>query len=158
MSSCRIAMRTFRTCIIATPTDGRNPNYNGVRTSSMMTHRTSRLLVALCAIASLLFTQLAVAAYACPGAPAVASDSAADSGCDPANLAESGLCHAHCVQQAQSIEKPVVLSLPSAPATGLHVPYLAVTSEPFVEATGQESLLARATAPPLAIRNCCLRI
>ena len=158
MSPCGIGMRTFRTCIIATPTDGRNPNYNGVRTSSMMTHRTSRLLVALCAIASLLFTQLAVAAYACPGAPAAASVSAIHSDCNATDLPDPGLCRAHCLQQAQSIEKPVALSFPSAPATGLHAPYLPVTSEPFVQATGQESLLVRATAPPLAIRHCCLRI
>ena len=127
---------------------------------SMMTSRSSRLFVALAAIASLLFMQLAVAAYACPGANSSAAEAAvqAEAGCDEMDHAPSNLCHAHCQQQVQSIDKPVALSVPPAPSTGLHVAQVPVAGASFVSAKDQQSLLVRTTAPPLTIRNCCLRI
>lgn len=126
----------------------------------MMMTRSSRLFVALVAIASLLFMQLAVAAYACPGAPSPAAEAAvqAEAGCDEMDHAPSSLCQAHCLQQVQSTDKPVALSVPPAPSTGLQAAQAPVASANFVSARDQQSLLVRTTAPPLAIRNCCLRI
>ena len=126
----------------------------------MMTTRKSRLFVALCATANLLFTQLAVAAFACPGVPSpVAAVAAyAESGCDEMDQAQPNLCHEHCQQQAQSTDKPVGLSIPPAPSTGLNAAPVPVVRASFVPAKDQQSLLVRTTAPPLAIRNCCLRI
>lgn len=126
----------------------------------VMTARKSRALVALGAIASLLFMQLAVAAYACPHDHSSAAAEVAQDGpgCDEMDRADPALCHAHCQQQAQSIDKPVALTVPAAMPSGLRVALVQAGAALVVTARDQHSLLARSTAPPHAIRNCCFRI
>ena len=126
----------------------------------MMTQRKPRLFVALCAAASLLFTQLAVAAYTCPGAPSPAAAAAAkaEAGCDELDHAKPNLCRAHCQQQAQSADKPVGLAAPPAPPTGRNAALVPIVRVSFVSAEDQQWLLVRTTAPPLTIRHCCFRI
>lgn len=122
--------------------------------------RKPRRFVALLAIASLSFMQVAVAAFACPGpsAPVAAVVTQGESGCEEMDQAQSNLCHEHCLQQAQSIEKPVGLSVPPAPLTGLHAAPIPLVTASYVSANDQRSILARATAPPITVRNCCLRV
>ena len=122
-----------------------------------------RLITVLFALHSLLFMQLAVAAYACP-----------DIGAKVAVMAEAGvpcaesmtlamddeqphLCQAHCQAESQSAEKFQLLSLlaadalPSAPALQIALPALLAASLHVPH-------LQRGTAPPLSIRNCCFRL
>ena len=128
-----------------------------------------RLITVLFALCSLLFMQLAVAAYACPGIGAKVAKVA-----EAAAMAEAGmpfaesmtlatddeqphLCQAHCQAESQSAEKFQLLSLlavdalPSAPALQIALPTL-------VAAPLHAPHLKRTTAPPLYIRNCCFRL
>jgi hypothetical protein len=129
-----------------------------------MTH-ICRRFVARLLIASLLFLQLAVAAYACPAVSpasdvatsvAMADDMPMDGSAldDPA---QPNLCKQHCEQNSQVLDQ----SLPVALATPI-LPLLAVVdSEPglrCVVSADSREFLARATAPPAAIRFCVFRI
>lgn len=135
----------------------------------MKTSRTSRILAAIVAIISMLFMQLAVASYACPGmsmgslnngasASAVAADMPNCEGMDPA---QSTLCHLHAQggPSAQSLSKtPVPDVQPFAPVIlVLELRFFDVATIP--EAKPYLPIaLTRTTAPPIAIRNCCFRI
>ena len=128
--------------------------------------RLFRLLAAGIALFSLLFTQLAVAAYACPvpgtGSPAV-SKLIIDPdmpGCQemPFDPHAPSLCDAHCDNVPQSADSP------SAPAAAPFVQaaltvVLAVdeVSRP-IRSLPAGARLTRPGAPPLIIRNCCFRI
>ena len=119
-----------------------------------------RVVAALLAIASLLFAQLAISAFACPGAEAmVRSAPAMDMpGCDmaPAQRDQSPLCQAHCFQGDSSIQKPLAVAAGMAaicahPAEGLARAALAADPLP---PDRQGSLLERPTGPPLAVLHC----
>lgn len=136
----------------------------------MRLSRKSRFVTALVALFSVLFTQLAVAAYVCPsGQIAQALDAAAAahaaaghqnmSDCDDVSMDQPVLCKAQTQVGSQSLDKPQLPELS---------PFLAVT---LVASVMQEDhrllsvppqfsglLLTRTTAPPLAIQNCCFRI
>ncbi|NUZ08461.1 hypothetical protein HQN59_22175 [Schlegelella sp. ID0723] len=118
----------------------------------------------------MLFMQLAVASHACPALqpgnehlPPMSAGTA-DGGLDMADCGQPdssapALCHTHCQDAKSSLDKhevrtagPVVVLLMVLPAfmePALLTPS-AVTEEAF--------LLQRTTAPPIAIRHCCLRI
>lgn len=127
----------------------------------MIFARRLRFLAALLALASVLFAQLAIAAYACPIAAGLAQEaSAGEGGCcgkamDPEQPA---LCAAHCQQGDQSLDKP------SASLPGLG-PWLPVSAPPGILDAAERprppgelaSLLARDTAPAAAVRHCRLR-
>lgn len=131
--------------------------------SIMLTRRRTRLITALFALLSLLFMQLAVASYACPGAASkVAAMADARMPCvEPMSLnmddAQPNLCHAHCQTGQQTADK---YELPSLPTVALIGPgfTLAATIRVFSGAPLQVPDLKRATAPPVVIRNCCFRI
>ncbi len=135
----------------------------------MKTSRPSRIVAAIVAIFSMLFMQLAVASYACPGmsmgspslgagANAVAQDMPNCEGMDPE---QQTLCHlyANGEPSAQSLGKtpvpdmqPVALAIWIAdlpPVENAFAPEL----RPYLPIA-----LTRTTAPPIAIRNCCFRI
>ena len=129
--------------------------------SSLRRHRLITVLFALC---SLLFMQLAVAGYACPvggKVGEVATMAAAGMPCagDMSTMDEDqpGLCHAHCQSAQQTADKVQLPTPTGAMATGF-----AYTIEPAPVARpggrAQAPLLLRSTAPPIAVRNCCLRI
>lgn len=125
--------------------------------------RRLRFATVLVALASLLFMQLALAGYSCPGveskvrqAAAMAEAGMPCAGSMPMSDDEQpGLCHAHCAagQQASDNHPPQLPAL--APPAGLALQR--VSLEAPIRSAPQAPLLARATAPPLAIRNCCLR-
>ena len=132
----------------------------------MIFFRRHRLITVLFALINLLFMQLAVASYACPGQLQKVSEAAAtaEAGTPCAQSmqltmddGQPSLCHAHCQTGQQSagtheLPSPVALSaLPAAFALPVIVPV-------FSKAPLQASHLKRTTAPPVAIRNCCFRI
>lgn len=117
---------------------------------------------ALIAIASVLFSQLAVAGYACPGAASMqAAATAAHEmpGCNemPAPGERSAICQAHCEQGDQSLDKASV----TVPAGAMSSPCATVewaTPREGPSAPTQASLLERPTGPALAVRHCRFRI
>lgn len=127
--------------------------------------RPTRLVAALIALISLLFMQLAVASYTCPGMAKALSASGMHDMHDMHGCAggidkqQPGLCHAHGHASQQSLDKPepppvqpfvaVALTQVLSPIDATHHP-----SRPAQNAL----FLTRTTAPPLAIRHCCFRI
>lgn len=130
--------------------------------------RKVRILTALIALFSLLFMQVAVASYACPGLQgAGSSDSVAGAeepmagmpGCDQPDPAQPALCHAHCLDGKTSLDKPEPPSVSAATpiVSAILVPLLPLLAEAR-PAPQQPFFLHRTTAPPISIRHCCFRI
>ena len=132
----------------------------------MLQKRQSRLITVLFALVSLLFMQLAVAAYACQNdaskvVQAKVTDMAdmpcAESMVMTVDDGQPSLCHAHCQATEQSADKyqvPTAIDvalLPSGLTLGGVFPI-------FASVSLQAPYLQRTTAPPLAIQNCCLRL
>jgi hypothetical protein len=135
----------------------------------MRLSRSGRWYAALIALLSMLFMQLAVAAYACPqldtrvagghGHGMMSGQAHAMSCCEKPDPAQPALCHAHGQVGKQSLDKPEPPPVAPFTAVGLAIPLALadhVDGRPGASAGG--ALLARTTAPPLSIRNCCLRI
>ena len=136
----------------------------------MKLSRSSRFVAALVALVSVLFTQLAVAAYACPSmqvgqAMDVALMAAAESDhhmmpdCAEMDIEQPVLCHAHAQVGDQSLDKPNLPDVSSSVAI-LLVPEIGdihVAYRPKGAFAGAPSFM-RASAPPLSIQNCCFRI
>jgi hypothetical protein len=126
--------------------------------------RRNRLLGAIIALLSLLFMQLAVAAYACPNLVPAANAPMLDSAGQPmADCVEIDrqsptLCDAHSHKQTPSIEKPDLPTVMPFVASSLALvlvwpePVAALPDSPygFLHASG--------TSPPIAIRHCCFRL
>ncbi|KAF3995978.1 hypothetical protein [Glaciimonas immobilis] len=128
--------------------------------------RLMRLIAALIVLISMLFTQLAVAGYACPGfnagkvdKPMLLESELAMVGCEGMDTAQPGLCHASDQSGNQSLDKPQLPHVQPfmAAALTLVVHHLTSIYNP-VSAESSSLLLTRTTAPPLSIRNCCFRI
>ena len=119
-----------------------------------------RLITVLFALTSLLFTQLALAGYVCPGSASKvveASMPCAESMSMAMDQEQPSLCHAHCQegqQKADTYQMPVLASLPNYGADYLISRILPVPIGTHLQAP----LLRRSSTPPLAIRNCCFRI
>lgn len=136
----------------------------------MKLSRPSRFVAALVALVSVLFTQLAVAAYACPSmqvgqAMEMALMAAAEPDhhmmpdCAAMDVEQPALCHAHAQVGDQSLDKPNLPDVSSSVAI-LLVPEIGdihVAYRP-VHAYADASSRMRALAPPLSILNCCFRI
>lgn len=131
--------------------------------------RPPRVVAALIALLSMLFMQLAVAAYACPTLERgisqetmeVMLDMGADTmtPCHEMDKKQPSLCHASEQAGKQSLDKPhsppVAVFVPITLFSTLHpiaLPNLSASQwqDPFS--------LVRSTAPPLSIQNCCFRI
>lgn len=130
----------------------------------MKISRPSRLIATFIALFSVLFMQLAVASYACPslgGGQTMAAAMADDSmpGCTDMDPVQPSLCHAYGQVGDQSLDKPAVPPLQPFLAVGfaLRVSPLAASHMVSFGRT-HDTFLTHATAPPLAIRNCCFRI
>ena len=124
----------------------------------MKLSRPSRLLTIGITLVSLLFMQVAVAAYVCPQMP-LELDSAMP-GCTGMDATQPALCHAHAQgdMAKQSLDKP---PLPDVSPFALSGSAFFVHS--FVSLATERSNVPQAiaplriTAPPIAIRHCCLR-
>ena len=119
------------------------------------------------ALLCMLFTQLTVAAYACPATvlPNVATmvmndaDQASMPGCTGMDIEQPSLCHAHAQVGMQSLDKPDLPLVQPFFAVGLPMIVLPINpGSPDTAVDVGVSLTRRTTAPPLAIRNCCFRI
>lgn len=130
----------------------------------------SSVVAALVALFSVLFMQFAVAAYACPTlrigqVNATVNMSADDhgmenmSGCAGVDVEKPNLCQADSHKGKLSLDKPEPPNVPSfAPAQLLAIVlpvHPSILSAPSIASAG---ILARTTAPPVSIRNCCFRI
>lgn len=134
---------------------------------TMKLSRPSKCIAGLLALISILFMQLAVAAYACPalgtahGDQAMSMESAvrAQEPCLGLDPVQPSLCHAHDQNGNQSLDKPSIPPVQSFIAVGFGLPLspLVLTCRPAC-VSSESTLLAHATAPPLAIRHCCFRI
>jgi hypothetical protein len=130
----------------------------------MSMRRRTRLITVMFALCSLLFMQLAVARYVCPSTVTSGDQSsmvmANGMPCAESmamDAAQPALCHAHCLADQQSFDKyelPAPVSITSMPASFR----LATIAPPFSGVALQAPHLMHATAPPVAIRNCCFRI
>jgi hypothetical protein len=83
----------------------------------MFRRRAFRLTAAIFVALSLLFTQLALAAYVCPGQPdadAMAEMMAAGMPCEGMDASQPMLCHEHSASAAQTVEA-LKLPAPSLP-------------------------------------------
>lgn len=121
--------------------------------------RALRRFIARLGIVALLFMQLAVAAYACPGlqrasdAPVVMSTSdAAMDDCPMVDRAAPNLCKQHCQHDGQATgqaSSPPVLAV-DLPLLAV-LPVVEVLPAPVAPSVSPE-FLAHATSPPPAIR------
>jgi hypothetical protein len=130
-----------------------------------MSHpRKVRFVSAVVALLSLLFMQLAVAAYACPklipaqNAPMLDSTGEPMANCAGMDEQNPALCYADTHDQKTSLEKPATPTVMPFVATGFAQPLL--WSED--DAARPDALLvflhASGTSPPIAIRHCCFRL
>lgn len=135
----------------------------------MQSTRPSRFLSTLVALFGMLFMQLAVASYACPDLNlaqerqelSATIDMAMQemASCTGKDLAQPNLCHAHSHAGEQSLDKPQTPSAQSFVAVGLASPfYPAGLAHRGTTVPSDIPRLSHATAPPMAIRNCCFRI
>lgn len=133
----------------------------------MKMFRPSRVLTVFAMLWSLLFMQLAVAAYACPG---MAASSTADASftasvampnCTGMDQDQPALCHTHAEDLfgKQSLDKPALPDvLPFVSASLLLILPAFDQLQALVSAPPSQISLAHSITPPLAIRNCCFRI
>ncbi len=135
----------------------------------MKTSRSTRFLTALVAMLSMLYMQLAVAAYVCPGMPAGSGHGAASAhaamidmpNCQGMDAAQPALCHlyAHDVPFKQSLDTSAMPDVPP------FLPAALILNLQFSDAgwlpgalPPRPIALTRATAPPLPIRHCRFHI
>lgn len=128
--------------------------------------RRHRFITVLIALFSLLFMQVAVARYVCPSTVTRGTQSGmvmadgmpcAESMSKAMDDEQPALCHAHCQADKQSLDKyelPTPIAIDAMPANFT----LALAIPEFSGAALQAPHLMHATAPPVAIRNCCFRI
>ena len=130
--------------------------------------RHSRFATALLVLVSMLFMQLAVAAYACPnlqspeiaagGTPVVENCDQPMAGDGKLDAAAPNLCYSHCDVVQLSVDQPQTAKIPALATTDFLVVPIAFEVTSRSSTPRFSLLLARANDPPLAIRNCCFRI
>lgn len=138
---------------------------SAARLSAMNMSRRWRFITAILSLCALLFTQTALAAYACGGAVKalqVAQMTEADMPC-AASMSKSmddeqpALCHAHCQSTPKSADN---LQPPPLATVAQLGPVLTIKPASRPELTSvvvQASLLRPSASPPLAISHCCFR-
>jgi hypothetical protein len=126
--------------------------------------RPLRVVAALIAVFSMLFMQLAVAAYACPmetagNAKASVEMRQAMPDCSGMDMQQATLCAVHAHPSDQSLDRPQLPAVSPFVASGL-VATLVQAEVAIAPAFSlpNDTFLIRSTSPPLAIRHCCFRI
>ena len=132
----------------------------------MSRNRRIRLISAMFLLINMLFMQWAVASYVCPalaskasGMTAMADAAMPCAGTMSADMdsTQPNLCQAHCQAGQQTADKhelPAPAAVFAFLASYLLPDIFTVFPGPALQATQLE----RSTAPPLAIRHCCLRL
>ncbi len=135
----------------------------------MKLSRPSRVIAAFIALISILFTQLAVAGYACPDLTTESTSElvAISAQVDHQNMPDCigldaelpSLCHAHAQIGDQSLDKPPLPPVQPFVAAALASVFQQIEFARRPPALPSNAfILTRITAPPAAIRNCCFRI
>ncbi len=130
----------------------------------MKPSRRFRCFAAILALISLLYMQLAVAAYACPGLDrlqvAAAETAMADMpGCSGMDTEQPNLCYASGQSGKQSLDKPPVPGIPPFIPAGYATPlYLSEAVDGSLPCFGGEQPYSHAADPPLSILHCCFRL
>lgn len=131
--------------------------------------RPSRLVAAAITLFSILFMQLAVAAYACPALSVQHESEVARMSayappdempaCDEMDPVQPSLCDAYHQPDSQSLDKPGAPPVQPFLAIGFGLPLLPLDVAYQPDSTSaNRPFLTRTTSPPLAIRHCCFRI
>jgi hypothetical protein len=130
----------------------------------MTQRRSSRLAAACIALFSILFMQLAVAAYACPNLipapPAAMLDSAGEvmansmADCQEMDPHSPALCDAHTHKLASSLDKPDAPAVPAFVAAGFALALLWPEKAAPLPHPPPVFLHACGTSPPIALRHC----
>ncbi len=123
--------------------------------------RLHRTVTAFFAVAVLLFSQLALATYVCPGAPAVeamAAMAAAGVPCEGMDAVQPVLCHQYGMSAAQSFEavKVPTPSLPAVVQVWVLPAVLPLAGDP--DLPGQEGAEPRPPPDPLFLATLRLRV
>ena len=125
-------------------------------------HRRIRRVAAAFAVAALLFTQLALSAFACPGEAMMSMQSGEamhGPDCDGMDSGPSPLCQSHCAQGQQSLDKPDAPSVPPAIMIGLLAwPVVLGDSCTLSHPGPHDARVAPPPEPPHCLRDCCLRL
>ena len=124
-----------------------------------------RTLVSRLLLLALLFTQFAVAAYACPKLSShdVSASSAMPivvdaAGCDEMKSRPSTLCFEHCFVRDQG---PGHVESPAIPLTVLSARFIVLPDISSLRASGfseHSDGIAPAASPPHTVLHCCFRI
>lgn len=123
-----------------------------------------RIITAMLSLCALVFTQSALAAYACQGAGKamqVAEMTEADMPCAASMAAEAeqaALCHAHCQTASKSVDNLQLPPLATVAQLGAVLTLKPVNRPEPDGRIVQSSLLRPSAGPPLAISHCCFRI
>jgi hypothetical protein len=120
--------------------------------------RLPRALTAAVTVIALLFTQLALAALPCAGSMLETGNAQPMPGCDQVDSQSMPLCHHHCGQAAQSLDKPAAPLVAPAPLVGLVALSVSTPSMSRSQGPAFLGLPSRATHPPAPPPNTCLRI
>lgn len=126
--------------------------------------RRIRLKSAIVALLSLLFMQVALAAYACPNLipaqniPMLDSSGQLMTDCPEADKQSPALCHADAHKQVPSLEKPNTPSVMPFVPTGFALPLLWPEETDSIPSPPSVFLHASGTSPPITIRHCCFRL
>lgn len=123
-----------------------------------------RKIVSFFAIAAVLFTQLAVSAYACPmllkqfAMPMqMQMNGDSDQACDDMAMNQPALCQHYC-EDSQQIVNDAQVDQPSITLASFFVINFTAMISSFEPSLIIAPSLHHATSPPLTIRNCCFRI
>jgi hypothetical protein len=126
--------------------------------------RHTRFLAAMITLFSLLFTQLAVAAYACPqveaalGQAAAANSMAAMPDCPSIDKQSPNLCDAHDKVGSQSLDHGGQPSLQAFIPLRMVLALSPVDRDPpLVPGVPIAFLESASSSPPISIRHCCFR-
>ena len=133
-----------------------------------MMNDSARRVISRLLIGAIVFAQLAVAAYACPGQSAIPADDIATAtvttmGMDCDHMREApdasapSLCAAHCHNHEQSADHAAAPDLPPALFSTLYW-LAAATPVERASAAPCDVVLRAALSPPHAILHCCFRI
>ena len=117
--------------------------------------RKVRFLTALVTVASLLFAQLAAAAYSCPMSAAAPAAATMAMPCDLEPVDNANLCDNHCQYGSASFDSAKSAPLEQAVDTGLRIPALATLAPPM--GSSRSRAIAPAASPPF-VRFTVLRI
>lgn len=120
--------------------------------------RHNRRFKLLLLVITLLITQWALASYVCPGLTELMPKPAAMDGCAKMDMEQPALCASYDKVGKQSADRSDLPPVLPFAAQGI----VLILCLLVLDRRGQRRFLAspglaRATAPPLAIRHCCLR-